>query len=751
MKKLLFAALVLISAIYPSFAQISFGDKPASFTTTDNNGLNVQDQLPVIEMPSFDLNRVLLEDEESRRNFKKAVPQRFGYPFDVQLTLKESGSVEMISSNKVVWRLVLRSADAQTINLLFSDFHLDTEAKLFIYNKDHSQILGSFTERNNKRSGDFATGLIKGDEVILEFNGTKDEFTKSRFTLNRLVHGYRSLKLGFGDSGSCNNNVICPEGDPWRNEISGSAMILLGNGTRWCSGSMVNNTREDGTPYFLTANHCLTSSVTSWIIMFNYESADCAGSIDGPLNQTVQGATLVANADSSDFALLRLDDLPPKSYNIYYNGWSALNEKVDSTIGVHHPDGDVKKISFDADSTEHSGYFGSGNTHWEVLDWDDGTTEGGSSGSPLFNKNGQIIGQLHGGNAACGNNQEDYYGKTWFSWDRNIKNDEQLKHWLDACDEGILTLDGRDFNVARDSIDLAMNYVDPGGFFCSPTVDPVIRIRNLGADTITSVTIYYGMEGGPLDSLLWTGSLLCLEEEELTLNTVAIGSGNNVLKIYLSEPNDTVDQFNKNDTIYRSFVGGQQFEMNVAADFFGSQTAVTLADSTGTFLFNQSGFPDLTTTTESFCLADGCYQVIVSDAGNNGMCCDWGQGFFNMFLDGNLVTAASSFVDTVIVNLCITGPTHTAEVIIQGIDELKKQGALQVHPNPSEGILNVEAATMTYGTLIQIYTLEGELVAEQSAGRYRTMLDISNLNNGMYILKAHDKDHWYTEKIVLMK
>ena len=80
-------------------------------------------------------------------------------------------------------------------------------------------------------------------------------------------------------------------------------MVLLGNGTRWCSGAMVNNVNEDGTPYFLTANHCLGSEST-WIIMFTYESPTCSN-INGPTNYTISGTTLRASSSTSDFGLLQ--------------------------------------------------------------------------------------------------------------------------------------------------------------------------------------------------------------------------------------------------------------------------------------------------------------------------------------------------------------------------------------------------------------------------------------------------------------
>jgi len=104
---------------------------------------------------------------------------------------------------------------------------------------------------------------------------------------------------------------------------------------------MINNVREDLTPYFLTADHCLNNPET-FIFMFNYQSSGCTNS-NGPTTMTVQGSTLLANNTFSDFALLLLDETPPDSFNIFYSGWSNVNVSATTSVGIHHPAGDIKK------------------------------------------------------------------------------------------------------------------------------------------------------------------------------------------------------------------------------------------------------------------------------------------------------------------------------------------------------------------------------------------------------------------------
>ena len=213
-------------------------------------------------------------------------------------------------------------------------------------------------------------------------------------------------------------------------------MILTSGGSRLCTGSLVNNVRQDLTPYFLTANHCLGGE-SSWVFMFQYESAGCSNQ-DGPTYMTVQGSTLLNNASTSDYALLRLDETPPESYEIHYAGWSAENTAPVNPVGIHHPSGDIKKITFDYDTGISDGWSGNDGSHWRVADWEDGTTEPGSSGSPLFDANHRIVGQLHGGEAYCAYNVNDYYGKVSTSWNLGLKN------YLDPDNTGLMLLDGMD-------------------------------------------------------------------------------------------------------------------------------------------------------------------------------------------------------------------------------------------------------------------------------------------------------------------
>jgi hypothetical protein len=144
--------------------------------------------------------------------------------------------------------------------------------------------------------------------------------------------------------------------------------------------------------------------------------------------------------------LLEMDSPVAASVNAFWSGWDRSGANASSAVAIHHPQGDEKRISFENQATTITSYLGTavpGNgTHIRITDWDLGTTEGGSSGSPLFNQNGRIIGQLHGGYALCGNNSSDWYGRLFASWTGGGTAATRLSNWLDPGNTGVVTLNG---------------------------------------------------------------------------------------------------------------------------------------------------------------------------------------------------------------------------------------------------------------------------------------------------------------------
>lgn len=427
----LLSLFVISSCTLFSSAQIQHGGTPESWIENSFQTIEFA-MLPSVDVPSLEAEDLVTEQH-------KDIPLRFAYAHEVDYDLLNSGTWNTTADGGKTWRLGVESTGAFSLNLTFDQFELAEGTHVFIYNEDKSHVIGSFTSENNKPSGHLGTSPVRGDRIIVEFHEPAGTIQQSKLSISHIAHDYKnafSIAKSFGDSGGCNNNVACPISAGWENQISSVALITLGNGTRWCTGSILANTSLDDTPYFLTANHCEDGQdVTTWVFYFNYQSPTCSPNADGALTQSVSGSTLRAQSPGSDVCLLELTSPPPAAYSVFYSGWDKSGIAATSSTGIHHPAGDVKKFSVENDPVTTSG------NYWRVNDWDDGTTEGGSSGSALFDQNKRVVGQLYGGFAACGNNEWDEYGKLSVSWE-GASSAVRLKDWLDPNNSGNATLDG---------------------------------------------------------------------------------------------------------------------------------------------------------------------------------------------------------------------------------------------------------------------------------------------------------------------
>ena len=398
-------------------------------------------------------NLEALRAEDAEVDAAKTGPWRFGFNNEVALNMTNSGTWSELSNGGRLWQLALTCEQALTINLTLDNVEIPEGNELYVYNPEKDFILGSFTSKH-LYEGQLGTELVPGNTVIVEyFVAPQNIDAKRSLQINTVTHGYRTAgefqAKAFGSSGNCNMNANCPDGDPW--DLQRRAAVMLVSGSNgFCSGSMINNSQNDGTPYVLTANHCY-SNPTSWIFRFNWQGDGCTNPASSPSFNSLSGAVLRARRTPSDFCLVEItggleSGTVPLNYYTYFPGWDNSDDIPTSTMCVHHPSGNIKKLAFDDNpAVSANGMWSSeDDSQWEV-EWDrNTTTEGGSSGSPLFDQNGRIIGQLWGGGASCFNlTAPDFYGKISYSWEPSGSNQtNQLKHWLDPNDEGLVTLDG---------------------------------------------------------------------------------------------------------------------------------------------------------------------------------------------------------------------------------------------------------------------------------------------------------------------
>ena len=428
--KICFLAVLVLGFNSSGFAQITSDGTPNSFTK------NVKKSAGFTTIPDApgDWEQVMISQTPGTK------PYLFGWPVKVSIDVIDPDNLVYEDDRYVIYQLNILSSEAYSQNIIFDNYYLPDGVQVYLYDPELTIINGAYTSINNKESGLLATSPIPGNQLVVEVNidknlaGFRPQLVIGQVSLDmKNAFGYRDK---FGSSGDCNIDINCPQGADWQIEKRAVCKYVRG-GTWLCTGALINNTANDGKALLLTANHCIGTGLhaRTSIFYFKYESAECYGE-DGPINFTISSSDLLATTNKLDFALVELSIKPPERYDPYYAGWDRnSNPFVDNVTCIHHPSGDVKKISA-AKRRVSTGDFGGGydkHTHWNISEWDMGTTEPGSSGSPLFNQSHKIIGDLTGGDASCTYNFNDYFQKFWISWDRYPEVDKQLKAWLDPA------------------------------------------------------------------------------------------------------------------------------------------------------------------------------------------------------------------------------------------------------------------------------------------------------------------------------
>lgn len=405
-------------------------------------------------MPSFDVGKVI---EEDKKNEGKDVPYRFGKAFDVSYSLNDGEWTEV--ENGRIWNMSFKSNNAVSLNFVFNHFSLPEGAKMYIINQEKNIVYGPVTSKVIPSSGFFLTDIIPGECATLCLFEPEVHKYESSLIIKRVVHGYKDVvneKLygNYGASSPCNIDVQDYYPD-YKKQSDAVGLVLLSGGTSICSGSLLMSTDYSFKPYFLSAFHCIDNTprdsllsqeeiedAEQWLFKFQFKKEYYIGNsqITG---YTYNGAYFRAGWYKSDFLLMEIRDNLKLNPKLSWLGWDRSGTTPSNGACLHHPRGDVMKISIIDSSFSSTSCFGLTNNLWDVY-YDYGITERGSSGSPLLDNNKRVVGQLFRGDSFANPclNMNDEFGKLSWSWNGGGQNYNRLMNWLDPIQTNQSTING---------------------------------------------------------------------------------------------------------------------------------------------------------------------------------------------------------------------------------------------------------------------------------------------------------------------
>ena len=759
-------------------AQNNQNSNPYSWTQDNLSKVN-----PIV-LKNLDIQK--FRSEDAINDLDKSIPWRFGADHLVSYGLDNSGVWDKLSNGDRIWRVNFVSPNALTINLIFDSFQIPVGGKVFIYNGDYSQKLNVFTHEHNNPEKILGTWPLDGNSIWIEYYEPKKASGLARLNIGNIIHGYRTVETyntkALNDSGDCNVDINCDISgtstiaNDIKDNVKKSVGMLVTGGSGFCTGVLVNNTNNDGIPYFLTANHCVGGSVAGWAFRFNWASdasvADCATTAPSQNNsfiETASGAILRASNSESDVALVEITDATffGGSPDVVWAGWNRSTTLTPTlNVGVHHPSGDIQKVCVDFEGSTRSTTSFNGNPSaemWRIEDWDLGVTEPGSSGSPLFDQDGLIIGQLAGGSAACSgttdNGGYDIYGRFGVSWDFSATNSQQLKFWLDPAGTNPISLvqypplQVFDFNAGITVLNVPTQV-------CEGTITPTLRITNAGSVALTSATVAYQLDSGVITTINWTGNLATGEIDDIVLNPIAVsGDGAHTFGASVTNPNGNTDQSPSNDNNNKAFNipishATSIVTVTIIPDRYGAETTWELRDSNGALI--ASGGPYTTTGTDgtqppeisnvNITAFNQCYTFTIIDSYGDGICCAYGSGSY-MLEDENNNVIASGNGDFGSSEASTFNLTSSLSVEDNDFD------AFAIFPNPNNGSFTIKLNSYSNKDItVAVYDIRGRTLfnnAYRNKFTFEQTINISTAQSGMYLVKINDGEREAVKQIIV--
>lgn len=502
MRQLTFIILLVHSIA--AFSQLEKGGVPVSWSTPGLEGGAVWYDL---EMP----NITALRTEDAAGFSTKNTAYRFSAPVEVPYNSDNSGRWYNLPGGDRIWRLGLRAANSTSLACVFDHWVVPSGGKVYFYNRAQTDYIGPYTSAALTSGEKLCTLPLSSSEIVVEYFEPFEQRGNGYLSLSAVNVGYRSPDVVPAEVNStCLNTLNDDQKRSLEATTHSTVLMLVGEGSKIATGTLINNRRQDGSIYLLTATDALEGEPSNWIFVFNYLPGECSNSFSC-WSKALYGATVLASDAFTGLSLLSLNQHPKNSWGAYFSGWSATTLQSDLYYSLQYGLGQSQNIAYSTSAPEP--VIWNQHTSMAIDTWNFGSTFTGSVGSPLFNQEGLLEGVFIGGSNACDRQDNDYFGSfrnAWNTFSRFLSPGNNVFEMV----QGEYTV----FNESKDTKeDKRLT------FFPNPAHDK-INIANSTGSTILEAQLI-GVNGGIL-------KLYATAENGLSLEHIPAGCY--VLRVFLS-------------------------------------------------------------------------------------------------------------------------------------------------------------------------------------------------------------------------
>ena len=317
-------------------------------------------------------------------------PARVGITRELEQTLAIAPATQLLSTEPWRWRGSVTLADAHRLRLKLTNLHIPQSATMWVYGESGA---AERFDTSLASDGTLWTPSVEGSVITLEIESA----TGASFDISTVVD-IRNADEVIGLGGECVEDAKCYTGLDELSTTVAHMVYMATDGAYICSGGLIIDSAQTFAPYFITANHCISTAAeaSSLETFWDFRTSSCGAAPPSKNNlPRVKGSTILSTSAPYDLTLLRLNAVPPGTR--YFLGWTSTPVSVGQMLyRLSHPEGQPLRFSTAKVETTSAICSDTPRSRYIYSQPDVGTVLGGSSGSPVLNADGRVVGALSG-------------------------------------------------------------------------------------------------------------------------------------------------------------------------------------------------------------------------------------------------------------------------------------------------------------------------------------------------------------------